>query len=192
MVAWGISQNSPFGLKKKKDLNISNSTNSTQPTDKHVWEIWVSEHLRWANRRSLGGGLERHKGAAIHSWSFLQDEGEGRFYCLFFALWSLEQCCLSEKQIPCSGAQWSGKRAGQRLSMEGPQPCLSNHHCQAGGCHRTWPCLHRQSRACAPTFPPAPIFPELVPPKPRGICATSIETYSIASSRDRSGNIHAR
>lgn len=69
---------------------------------------------------SLGGRLEvRNKGDSISSsQGSLQEEGEERFLQPVLGSLKLEQSCLSDQHIPCSGAQGAGQRAGWRLNAE--------------------------------------------------------------------------
>lgn len=85
-------------------------------SEKYVHQsIW-----RWANYMNQEDILgESNKGAAIHTRTPCRTKGRRELCGRFLALWSPKQSCLSDQHIPCSGAQGSGQRAGQRLSTEG-------------------------------------------------------------------------
>lgn len=126
-------------------------------------------------------------GKAAAAQSSQLGEGEGTTtYDVFVAVRSPEQSCLRDKHIPHSRA---GQRAGQRLSAEGWQLCLSNRLCQVESWVMEPGCIPPPNQS-APS--PLPLTLPAQALSHRGYCAARNETYTAATPRIRGGVIDTK
>lgn len=105
------------------ELNICNLTNKCQPTctQAHLSYLLIRASeggpIVWVSEADQERGIKEKRYPA-RAPSKMKGRGESHGGVL--ALSSPKQSCLSGQHIPHSEAQWSGQRAGQRLSVEGP------------------------------------------------------------------------
>lgn len=99
---YGIMENLPNLSPWSYKLNTYNSTNDTQPADKHIWEICTSKYLKVGQSYETGMWKQREdqrQALKNTTWNSLPNIAEWEIRGSFLAPWSPGQSCLSDQHF---------------------------------------------------------------------------------------------